>query len=120
MSNWAMRKAELPVLQPGMVDKLDSHLVVNMLGRVNPQFQAPVALFYLEDYSYNEIAEVLELPLGTVKSRIARGLHELRGLMIAKSEDAGRGGKGMTRVEAQKVLELYRPVDRDSNDPADA
>jgi RNA polymerase sigma factor (sigma-70 family) len=82
---------ELPVLQPDTVTGLDSRLVVKMLGQVNPQFQAPVALFYLEDYSYNEIAEVLELPLGTVKSRIARGLNELRGL-FAKSPD-GRAGE---------------------------
>lgn len=84
-------EAELPVLQPEMVNRLDSHLVVKMLGQVSPQFQAPVALFYLEDYSYNEIAEVLELPLGTVKSRIARGLNELRGL-FPKDPDARAGG----------------------------
>lgn len=79
-------EAELPVLQPELASKLDSHLVVKMLGQVTAQFQAPVALFYLEDYSYNEIADVLELPLGTVKSRIARGLHELRGLMMDESK----------------------------------
>jgi RNA polymerase sigma-70 factor (ECF subfamily) len=37
-----------------------------------------VALFYLEDFSYNEIAEVLDVPLGTVKSRIARGITHLQ------------------------------------------
>jgi RNA polymerase sigma factor (sigma-70 family) len=80
---------DLPVLQPEMVNRLDSHAVVKMLGRVNEVFQAPIALFYLEDYSYNEIAEVLDLPLGTVKSRIARGLRELRELM-----SEGPTGKG--------------------------
>jgi RNA polymerase sigma-70 factor (ECF subfamily) len=72
---------ELPKLEPEMVTRIDSHAVVKLLGQVNEVFQAPVALFYLEDYSYNEIAEVLGLPLGTVKSRIARGLRELRTLM---------------------------------------
>ena len=37
-------ESELPVLQPELVSRLDSHLVVKMLGQVNPQFQAPVAL----------------------------------------------------------------------------
>lgn len=78
-------EGELPALHPESAIRLDSHLVVKMLGQVNPQFQAPVALFYLEDYSYNEIAEVLELPLGTVKSRIARGLRDLRELMARES-----------------------------------
>jgi RNA polymerase sigma factor (sigma-70 family) len=76
-------EGELPAVQPDMVRRLDSRSVVAMLGHVNAAFQAPVALFSLEDYSYNEIAEVLDLPLGTVKSRIARGLRELRELMIS-------------------------------------
>jgi RNA polymerase sigma-70 factor (ECF subfamily) len=82
---------ELPKLEPEMVGKIDSHAVVKMLAQVNESFQAPVALFYLEDYSYNEIAEVLDLPLGTVKSRIARGLGELRSL-LAKDMDS-KGGR---------------------------
>jgi RNA polymerase sigma-70 factor (ECF subfamily) len=51
-----------------------------------------VALFYLEDYSYKEIAEVLEVPLGTVKSRIARGLGHLQQLIqdrVSKRETKG-------------------------------
>ena len=35
-------------------------------------------LFYLEDCSYNEIANILEIPLGTVKSRLHFGLRALR------------------------------------------
>jgi RNA polymerase sigma-70 factor, ECF subfamily len=75
-------EADLPVLQPEMVSQIDGHSVVKLLSLINSSFQAPIALFYLEDYSYNEIAEVLELPLGTVKSRIARGLRELRELLL--------------------------------------
>lgn len=85
---------ELPKLEPELVNRLDSHAVVKMLSQVNEAFQAPVALFYLEDYSYNEIAEVLGLPLGTVKSRIARGLRELRILMT----DTPHIGKGEVRA----------------------
>jgi RNA polymerase sigma-70 factor (ECF subfamily) len=73
---------ELPHVSPELVNRLDAETLVSVLARVNPMFQAPVALFYLEDYSYNEIAEILEVPLGTVKSRIARGLGELKGLFL--------------------------------------
>jgi RNA polymerase sigma-70 factor (ECF subfamily) len=55
---------------------------VELLGQVDHQFQAAVALFYLEDYSYNEIASILGVPLGTVKSRIARGLGQLKALVL--------------------------------------
>lgn len=77
---------ELPVVDPQLADRLDAAGVVALLGRVDAAFQAPLALFYLEDYSYNEIAETLGIPLGTVKSRIARGLQQLRELLLA---DAG-------------------------------
>jgi RNA polymerase sigma-70 factor (ECF subfamily) len=62
--------------------------------QVDEQFQAAVALFYLEEYSYNEIAAILEVPLGTVKSRIARGVAQLRELALRKvaAADPGTGG----------------------------
>jgi RNA polymerase sigma factor (sigma-70 family) len=76
---------DLPILEPGLADQLDARTVVEMLAKVDPQFQAAVALFYLEDYSYNEIAAILEVPLGTIKSRIARGLAQLRALVLRTS-----------------------------------
>jgi RNA polymerase sigma-70 factor (ECF subfamily) len=53
-----------------------------------------VALFYLEDYSYNEIASILEVPLGTVKSRIARGLAQLKELVLRKAASPGKAAGG--------------------------
>ena len=55
--------------------------MVRLLGQVDPVFQAPVALYYLEDYSYNEIAAILDVPLGTIKSRISRGLAQLQTIL---------------------------------------
>jgi len=48
------------------------------LGELAPKYALPVILFYLEGMSYKEIAEVLGVPLGTVKSCLFRGLKELR------------------------------------------
>jgi len=81
---------ELPEVDPDLVNRIDGGELARLLGRIDPQFQAAVALFYLEDYSYPEIAEVLEVPLGTVKSRIARGLAQLRALVM----DSRRGKPG--------------------------
>ncbi len=74
-------EVELPVIAPAAISGLDVAHVLNTLARVDDVFQAPVALFYLQDCSYNEIAEVLELPLGTVKSRLARGIGQLQHLL---------------------------------------
>jgi RNA polymerase sigma-70 factor (ECF subfamily) len=73
--------AELPVVQPPSVNQLDAGHLLAALARLDELYQAPVALFYLQDYSYNEIAEILEVPVGTVKSRLARGLARLHALL---------------------------------------
>lgn len=72
---------ELPLIQPEAVSQLDAAKVLASLARVEESFQAPVALFYLQDYSYKEIADILDLPLGTVKSRISRGIGQLQRLL---------------------------------------
>jgi RNA polymerase sigma-70 factor, ECF subfamily len=76
---------ELPVVLPAN-ESADAPVVLKALAQVDANFQAAVALFYLEDYSYPEIAEILDVPLGTVKSRIARGIIQLQRLLIEAPE----------------------------------
>jgi RNA polymerase sigma-70 factor, ECF subfamily len=73
------------------VNQLDAPKVVELLAQVDPQYRAAVALFYLEDYAYQEIASILEIPLGTVKSRIARGLAQLKRLVADGKPAEPRG-----------------------------
>jgi|SRR5687767_9451064 len=49
-----------------------------MLDRVSPASRAVLMLHYVEDLSLNETAEALDISVGTVKSRLAYGLHVLR------------------------------------------
>ena len=70
--------AELPTIAPARVNQLDAAQVLQALGQIDEVYQAPLALFYLEDYAYKEIAEILRVPIGTVKSRIARGIAQLQ------------------------------------------
>lgn len=78
-------EADLPVIQPVEFSQLDSAQVLVALAKVDEVFQAPVALFYLEDCAYKEIAEILTVPMGTVKSRIARGIGQLQKLLADES-----------------------------------
>lgn len=72
---------QLPVLSPESTERMDSGHLLSALRRVDEVFQGAVALFYLEDYSYSEISAILEVPVGTVKSRIGRGLAQLRRIL---------------------------------------
>ena len=84
---------ELPAIAPKTALQLDSAQVLRALARVDEVYQSPVALFYLEDCSYKEIAEMLDVPMGTVKSRIARGIAQLQRLLANDISAAGRGEK---------------------------
>jgi len=76
---------ELPSVGPESIHALDAGALLEALGRIEPAYQAAVALFYLEDHSYQEIAEILGVPLGTVKSRISRGVGELQSRLLGTS-----------------------------------
>ena len=78
---------ELPPVTPVTVNELDAEVVMQALLNVDEVYRAPLMLFYLEDHSYLEIAAVLEVPVGTVMSRLARGKAQLRGLLA----DQGAG-----------------------------
>lgn len=53
-------------------------LIEQALANINPVFRTAVVLRDIENLSYEEIAEILQVSLGTVKSRILRGREALR------------------------------------------
>ncbi|WP_341849384.1 RNA polymerase sigma factor [Pedosphaera parvula] len=88
---------ELPSISPAMVNAIDSARVVELLAQVAEPYHAPLSLFYMEDCSYKEIAEILDVPLGTVQSRISRGMNQLQQLISevhASGKAAGKEAHG--------------------------
>ncbi len=79
---------DLPAESIDHVRRLDGARVVDMLHQVDEVFRAPLTLFYLEDLSYQEIAETLEVPIGTVMSRLSRGKAQLRTALDKTSAEA--------------------------------
>lgn len=75
---------ELPAVAASQPNAIDSSNALAALSGVDEVYQAAVALFYLEDYSHKEIAGILEVAVGTVKSRISRGIAQLRGMLLSK------------------------------------
>lgn len=81
---------ELPTIEPGVVAQMDAATVLEALHCLEEIYRAPLALFYLEDLSYQEISEVLEIPGGTVMSRLSRGKEQLRQALATCGAAANR------------------------------
>lgn len=86
-------ETELPASLPSTVNELDAATVVESLAEVEEPYQAPLALFYLEEHSYKEIADILDVPIGTVQSRIARGKAQLQRILADKASKNNAGKK---------------------------
>ncbi len=80
-SNLEDSEPQLPLVDPGMIEAIDGRTVLAMVTKLEEAFRAPLALFYLEDFSYQEIAEVLEIPIGTVMSRLSRGKAQMKRML---------------------------------------
>lgn len=75
---------ELPAIGPDSFSHLDWATLQRHFVELDPTFQAPLALYYLEEHSYQEIAEILEIPMGTVKSRISRAINQLQRSLVSR------------------------------------
>lgn len=65
-----------------LMDKQVGQQLYAALGRLKPEFREVVVLFDLQGFAYREIAEICDVPMGTVKSRLRRGRDGLRQLLV--------------------------------------
>ena len=84
---------ELPCAMPETVDCLESGQVMEALQSIDETFRAPLVLFYLQEHSYEEIAQILEIPIGTVMSRLSRGKQKLQQALLSRQARDEAGSK---------------------------
>jgi len=63
---------------PDPLPDVDPERLQQALNELPEAFRTPVILFYFEDFSYRDIAGQMDLPIGTVMSRLARAKAHLR------------------------------------------
>jgi len=68
-------------------------IVQNALGCLSEDLRLTVTLSYINGYSHAEVAQFLEVPLDTVRTRLKRAKSKLRGEMIGMVENAFHKGK---------------------------
>jgi RNA polymerase sigma-70 factor, ECF subfamily len=71
-----------------LMDRLSAERVAEAISMLPEEYQSVAMLYFLEDYSYQEIADALDIPVGTVRSRLHRGRRMLQKALwvIAKEE----------------------------------
>jgi RNA polymerase sigma-70 factor (ECF subfamily) len=64
--------------QEHVVDRLSQDSVVRALSEIPPQFRDVVVLVDIGDFTYADAAQILDVPIGTVMSRLHRGRRALK------------------------------------------
>ena len=82
-ANEALDEVAAPQEPPPATD------VARLVDRVSPASRAVLILHYLDDLALDEVAAILEIPLGTAKSRLAYGLATLRRHLEEESHALG-------------------------------
>jgi RNA polymerase sigma-70 factor (ECF subfamily) len=82
---------DLPGESPPDVPEVDPERLQQALTELPEGFRTPVILFYFEDMSYRDIAEQMDLPIGTVMSRLARAKTHLRDRLLPAAPAAAPG-----------------------------
>lgn len=75
-----------------IVEKDANKKLHRVLAKISEKFKSPLILYYMEEMTYQEIAEYLDIPIGTVMSRLARGKRYLKkGLLQPSSRKMNKG-----------------------------
>jgi RNA polymerase sigma-70 factor (ECF subfamily) len=83
--------AETLIYEPPTPQGLKDKEILNALAEIPRQFQEVVILSDVEEFSYKEISAALDIPIGTVMSRLARGRKLLRGKLANYANQYGIG-----------------------------
>jgi RNA polymerase sigma-70 factor (ECF subfamily) len=75
-----------------MVRTVESRMLHEALDELPVNFREVLVLRELEGLSYKEIAELVNIPIGTVMSSLARGRERLREVLLRPREKEGTRG----------------------------
>jgi RNA polymerase sigma-70 factor (ECF subfamily) len=72
-----------------LLDKLGTERIVEAINRLPEEYRIVATLYFMEDSSYEEIAQALQCPVGTVRSRLHRGRKMLQKALWQIAEEDG-------------------------------
>jgi RNA polymerase sigma-70 factor, ECF subfamily len=72
-----------------LIDRLGAERVAEAIGQLPEEYGVVCTLCFMQDFAYHEIAEVLDVPVGTVRSRLHRGRKMLQKALWYVAQEAG-------------------------------
>jgi len=72
-----------------LIDRLGAERVAEAIGELPQEYGVVCTLCFMEDFAYHEVAEVLDVPVGTVRSRLHRGRKMLQKALWHLAQEAG-------------------------------
>jgi RNA polymerase sigma-70 factor (ECF subfamily) len=72
-----------------LMDRLDAEAVTRAIESLPDEYRVVATLYFMQDLPYQEIAEVLQVPVGTVRSRLHRGRRLLQKALWTVAEERG-------------------------------
>jgi RNA polymerase sigma-70 factor (ECF subfamily) len=72
-----------------LMDHIDTEQVTEALDALPTEYRVVATLYFIEDFSYQQIAEVVGCPVGTVRSRLHRGRRMLQKALWQIAEERG-------------------------------
>jgi len=72
-----------------LIDRLGTERVAEAIAQLPEEYGVVCTLYFMEDFAYHEIADVLEVPVGTVRSRLHRGRKMLQKALWYLAEESG-------------------------------
>ncbi len=72
-----------------LLNRLDSEAVAAAIDTLPEEYRVVATLYFMQDFSYQEVADVLEVPLGTVRSRLHRGRRMLQKALWRLAQERG-------------------------------
>lgn len=76
---------------PESLPEVDPEQLQQALNELPEVYRTPIILFYFEEFSYRDVAEQMDLPIGTVMSRLARAKSYLRARLMPSGDAVAAG-----------------------------
>ena len=83
-------------VESSVLNRIGEETILQAINRLPEEFRMVVVLADVEGFSYKDMAEILDIPIGTVTSRLYRGRQQLQRTLWEHARDAGilAGAKG--------------------------